>query len=131
MNSPVVLDSSALVAIALGEKRGERAKRVIREAPGQCFIHAVNAFEVFVVLARNEVSQADAWRAVSFGGVLVVDEIPEEMTLRAAALKIAHEHLSLGDCHCVAFAEEMGGCLLTTDERLASVSTSINMLHLM
>ena len=127
---PLVLDSSAMIAIALREKRGDQARRMIRAVPGNCFIHAVNAFEVVCVLIRKGVAKDGAWNVLTTGGVMIVDEIPSEMTRRAVDLKLEDQDLSLGDCHCLAFAEDIGGQLLTTDERLAGASKIVKTVHL-
>ena len=38
MSAPVVMDSSAMLAIALGERRGDTVLRAIRANPGHCYI---------------------------------------------------------------------------------------------
>ena len=131
MITPVIMDSSAMIAIALREKRGEQARQIIRSAPGSCFIHAVNAFEVVAVLMRRGLREADAQRAVTFGGVILVEETPEKLIYHAARIKDAHSDLSLGDCHCLAFAEEMKGYLLTTEEELTKALTTIKVIRLL
>jgi len=113
------MDSSAMLSIALSEKRGTSVVNLIRANPGSCYIHAANAVEVAYKLLERGVEENVAWDAVVFGGVFVVDDIPDRMSRRAARLKNDNQHLSLGDCLCLAFAEEMGGSLLTTDGRLA------------
>ena len=130
VKAPVVMDSSAMIAIALVESRGASVLQIIRANPGSCFIHSVNAYEVASRLMEEGVGFNEAWEASLFGGVLMVDEIPLDMSRRAVLLKNNNRHLSLGDCHCLAFAEGMGGSLLTTDERLAEASTIITAIHL-
>ena len=107
-----------MLAIALSEKRGGGVVNLIRANPGNCYIHAANAVEVAYKLLVRGVEETTAWDAVVFGGVFVVDDIPDRMSRRAALLKKDNEHLSLGDCLCLAFAEEMGGSLLATDKQL-------------
>ncbi len=46
MSSPIVLDASALIAIALGEQGDGIVADIMDAAAGNCFIHAINAFEV-------------------------------------------------------------------------------------
>ena len=130
MKAPVVMDSSAMIAVALQERRGSVVIDHVRAHPGNCFIHAVNAFEVVTVLVRKGLAEADAWNAVTFGGVLVSEEVTETMTRFAVALKLSNKDFSLGDCHCLAFAEEMGGSLLTTEGDLANAaSKAIKAVH--
>ena len=130
MSAPVVMDSSAMLAIALGERRGDAVMGIIRANPFHCYIHAINAYEVATRLMSDGVDIQEAWEAATLGGVQLVDEIPMDMSLRAVTLKGKHRYLSLGDCHCLAFAEEMGGQLLTTDERLADASKIVKAVHL-
>jgi PIN domain nuclease of toxin-antitoxin system len=130
MRPPVVMDSSAMSAIALAEQRARRVVEAIRAYPDACFIHSVNAYEVAAKLVGEGIDLPGAWKAATFGGVRIVTEITGKISLRAVELKIAAGDLSLGDCHCLAFAEGMGGCILTTDGRLAKASKIIETVYL-
>jgi len=130
IKAPVVMDSSAMIAIALAEPRARLVVETLRAHPGACYIHSVNAYEVAARLVSEGIELPEAWKAAAFGGVQIVSEIAAKMSLRAVEIKTGKESLSLGDCHCLAFAEGMGGSLLTTDERLAEASTIIKAIHL-
>ncbi len=120
--TPAILDASALLAIALDEPG---AADVVRHMiPGKTYIHAVNAFEVAAKLMAKAVSEADAWSAATFGGVITIDEAGIPINRRAARLKHANPHLSLGDCFCLALAEDMRGCAITSDGGFAIAETS-------
>ena len=130
MMEAFVMDSSAMLAIALGERRGKQAERAILANPGRCYIHSINAYEVACRLMSDGVDFVEAWKAAAFGGVRRLNFISLDMSLRAVRLKYARRDLSLGDCHCLAFAEEVDGTLLTTDSRLALASKIVKTVHL-
>ena len=119
MRAPVVMDSSAMIAIALAEPRARLAEEAIRAHPRGCFILSIHAYEVAAKLTEKGIDLPGAWRAATFGGVRMVNLVTAKMAFRAAEIKMARRDLSLGDCHCLAFAEGMNGCLLTTDGRMA------------
>jgi PIN domain nuclease of toxin-antitoxin system len=57
----VVLDASALVAIALFEPEREALLQRIQSAPGGVIIHAVNVFEVVSKLMSKGIPEMEAW----------------------------------------------------------------------
>jgi len=130
MNAPFVMDSSAMIAIAYEEKRGRTVWKTIRANIGSCHIHSVNAYEVAAKLMSSGASLVDAWKAATAGGVRLMDTISLDMSLRAVTLKQTYSDLSLADCHCLAFAEDIGGSLLTTDPYLADASKIVEAIHL-
>lgn len=119
--SSVILDASALLAIALDEPGAES---VVRYMASGAYIHAVNAFEVATKLMRKAVVEEDAWSAAAFGGVIMIDEAGSPINRRAARLKYENQHLSLGDCFCLALAEDMKGYVVTSDGGFAIAKTS-------
>lgn len=123
---PVILDASALLAIALDEPG---AGEVVRHmASGETYIHAVNAFEVAAKLMTKALTEEDAWSATAFGGVMTIDEAGNPINRRAARLKYANQHLSLGDCFCLALAEDMKGSVITSDGGFSIADTSANVI---
>lgn len=115
MSTPIILDASALLAIALREPGDDVVVKFIDSAVGNCFIHAINAFEVAYKLMAKDVTEAEAWDAAAFGGAVKVDDAGDYVGKRAARLKIANPSLSLGDCFCIALAEDLEGRVLTSD----------------
>lgn len=120
--TPVILDASALLAIALDERGAEDVVRYM--TAGQTYIHAVNAFEVATKLMAKTVTEEDAWMAVAFSGVVTIDDAGSPINRRAAKLKNGNQHLSLGDCFCLALAEDMKGRVITSDGGFAIAQTS-------
>lgn len=122
--TPVILDASALLAVALDERGAETVTRYMKAAPGAAFIHAVNAFEVASKLMARAVAEDEAWAAAAFGGAITVTDAGGSLGRRASRLKTANPHLSLGDCFCLALTEEMAGLALTGDGGFAIARTS-------
>lgn len=124
MNAPVIIDASALIAIALRETGDDVVIEVIDSAAGNCFIHAINAFEVAYKLMGKGILESEAWEAAAFGGAIKIDDAGDFVGKRAARLKVANPFLSLGDCFCIALAEDLGGRVLTGDGGFAKATTS-------
>jgi PIN domain nuclease of toxin-antitoxin system len=120
--TPAILDACALLAIALDEPgAGDVVRHMV---PGETYTHAVNAFEVAAKLMAKTVTEDDAWSAAAFGGVITIDEAGGPINRCAARLKYANRHLSLGDCFCLALAEDMKGSVITCDGGFAIAKTS-------
>lgn len=128
MSVPIVLDASALLAIALREPGDDVVASLMDTATGNCFIHAINAFEVAYKLMVRKVSEAEAWDAAAFGGAIKIDDAGDFVGKRAARLKISTPSLSLGDCFCIALAEDLEGRVLTSDGGFAKAKTSAEIL---
>jgi len=128
MSNPIILDASALIAIALREPGDDAVVRLMDSAVGNCFIHAINAFEVAYKLMNKDISETEAWDAAAFGGAIKIDDAGDFVGKGAARLKIANPSLSLGDCFCIALAEDMEGRILTSDGGFAKAKTSAEII---
>lgn len=128
MTETIVLDASALVAVALREPGGESVLDRIKSAPGNAIIPAVNVFEVVSKLTAKGMPEAEAWESADFGGILRIEDIGEHMLRNAVRLKQANPHLSLGDCFCLALAEEVEGCAVTSDGGFSTAKTSAHVV---
>ena len=120
--TPVILDASALLAIALNESGAGNVVRLM--VPSETYIHAINAFEVAAKLMAKTVTEDDAWSAAAFGGVITIDDAGSPINRRAARLKCLNPYLSLADCFCLALAEDMQGRVITSDGGFALAKTS-------
>lgn len=116
MSSPLVLDSSALLAITLHETGDDFVLTQIRSASAGALVHSVNVFEIVYKLVLRGIPEDAAWEAATFGGIEIVDDAGEALTKRAIHLKVNNLHLSMGDCYCVALAESVQGRVLTSDK---------------
>ncbi len=117
--------------MAKGEPGGDTVSEMVRQSSGNVFIHAINAFEVAYKLVLWGFSEEAAWRFIGIGGAIKVDDAGDYVGHRALRLKITAPHLSLGDCFCIALAEDLDGFVLTSDggfER-AKTDTEIVMIR--
>jgi PIN domain nuclease of toxin-antitoxin system len=124
----IVLDASALIAVALHEPGGEAVLDRIRSAPGNAIIHAINVFEVVSKLMAKGVPEAEAWESADFGGILRIEDVGDYMVRNAVRLKQANPHLSLGDCFCLALAEDVEGYALSSDNGFSIAKTSADVV---
>lgn len=124
MTSPVVLDSSALLAVFFREPGGDVVLDHIDESGEGAFIHAVNAFEVVSKLRFRGLVEENAWDAMRHGRINRIEEADENFLRCALRVKYSAPSLSLGDCFCIAQAESMGGLCLTSDKGFLNADTS-------
>ncbi len=111
--SEVVLDASAVLAVAKNEPGAARV-RAVRE---RAVLSAVNAAEVYAKLLAGGMPEgqvADGLRTI-IGTVVPFDD---GQARRAAALHARTRHLglSLGDCVCLALGHERNTLVLTADQ---------------
>lgn len=124
MTAPLILDSSALIAVALHEPGGDAVIAHIQKSGAGVLLHAVNAFEVVAKLRERGLSEEDAWGAVQMNRIRRVTEIDDEMIRLATNLKREASHLSMGDCFCLALAEYFEGTCLTSDNGFSTAKTT-------
>lgn len=118
VGSPVVLDSSAVLAFMLGENGAARVGPTL--AGG--LLSSVNLCEIVTKLAeRGEDAATVHADVLAFG----VDVMPfsSEHALQAAQLRPLTKHLglSLGDRACLALGLERGANVLTADKAWAGL----------
>lgn len=128
MISTLILDASALIAIALHEPGGDAVLEHIEKSGAGVLLHAVNAFEVVAKLRERGLSENDAWNAVQMNRIRRVTEIDDEMILLATNLKHQSPHLSMGDCFCLALAEYFEGTCLTSDSGFSTAKTTATVM---
>ncbi len=122
MAERIVLDSSAALAVVLGERGAGRVREVVeRAATGQLLVLELFWLEVVNVLVRRHGWDPDA----VVGAVRELDElgpetVAQDRPLLLAALDLASTHgISAYDAAHLALAEAAEADLLTLDERLA------------
>lgn len=128
MSETIVLDASALLAVALHERGGDKVLEHIRSAPGNAVVHAVNVFEVVSKLMEKGMPEPDAWESADFGGIIRIEDVGDYMLRSAVRLKRANPHLSLGDCFCLALAEDVEGYAITSDGGFDIAQTSAKVI---
>lgn len=113
----MVLDACALIAAQRGEPGGEKLLEWLADADRQVIMHGLNLCEVFYdALRRDSSTQLDSLFAdVDALGISVETQLGFELIDRAGRLKAHWRRVSLADCVALALAEQLGGCLVTTD----------------
>lgn len=128
MTSTLILDASALIAVALHEPGGDAVLAHIQKSGAGALLHAVNAYEVVAKLRERGLSENDAWNAVQLNRIRRVTEIDDDMIRLAANLKRQSPHLSMGDCFCLALAEYFEGACLTSDNGFSTAKTTATVI---
>ncbi len=122
MKTPIVFDSSALLAIAFDESGAEAAQSSL----GEGIMSAVNASEVvgrFVDLGLGRL-QAQEW-LLRYG--IPIFAFDEASAIAAGALRGATRSagLSLGDRACIALARRESGSVITADRNWARLDLGV------
>lgn len=113
MNKAVVLDTSAIIAAYNDEPGGENVKKY-RDSS---YLSSVNLAEAIIVFGRIDVPpvRARAFVDMLVREIVVFDE--EQAELTAALHKEAKKYgLSLGDCACLALAQNRKIAVVTADK---------------
>ena len=116
----VVFDSSAVLAIAFGERGADRAA----DALGDGVISAVNAAEVVARLVERGASDEDA-RESLHGFGLAIRPFDESLAIATGLLRWST--LSLGDRACLALARRERATVLTADRNWAALELGLEM----
>lgn len=117
----VVVDSSSLAAVVLGEPDAERHLAVLTANAGDVHLSAASAVELGIVVAAKQEAEAteDLQRLIALIGVTTVPFDADQAAVAVAAWrrfgKGRHPAgLNLGDCFSYALAAVSGSALLFT-----------------
>lgn len=127
MKTRKVLDAYALLAYLKGEGGHLRVKEMLASADADLLINAVNAGEVYYILARARgVREGEYFLSVILPSlpVTVVDNSFEEV-IEAARLKAAYA-LSFADCFAAATAIRERAPLVTGDREFAKLARAVD-----
>jgi predicted nucleic acid-binding protein len=116
-DSILILDACALIAAQRGEEGGEKLLEWLADADRQVIMHGLNLCEVFYdALRRDSSTHLDSLFADANAlGIRIETELGFGLIERAGRLKAHWRRISLADCVALALAEQLGGCLVTTD----------------
>ena len=133
MNSRVsrlILDSSAIIAVIYDEPGSDNVRETLASPPPNGLVlHGINAFEVASALTRRDpIPETEACRLAIPKNVDLVLDIYPSTWQRAVAIKTRCRNLSLGDCFCLAFAEDIGAAILTGDRLFQEAGSLANIL---
>jgi ribonuclease VapC len=118
----VVLDSSAVLALLLGEPGGQRVVPHLDKA----ILSAVNASEVHTRLIHLGEPPATAWQRLTALRCDIWPFTSEQARIAAELISITRPYgLSLGDRACLALAMERNATACTADKAWQSLSLGI------
>lgn len=127
MKTKKVLDAYALLAYLKGESGHLRVKEMLAADDLDLLINAVNAGEVFYILARARgLREADVFLNVILPSlpIQVIDNSFEQV-IEAARLKVAHA-LSFADCFAAATAVRERAALVTGDKEFEKLGRAMD-----
>jgi ribonuclease VapC len=114
----MVIDTSALVAILLGEPDAERFARAVGDAPVR-LLSAVNRVELSCLIEgrKGETGRADVEVLLRDGGFDIVSVTPQQAEIAVDAFRRFgrgrhRARLNIGDCFAYALATATGHTLL-------------------
>ncbi len=112
-----VFDSSALLSVTEDEEGGPEVLRLMNAEPKSCFIHALNAAEVFYQISRVSDVLTARLRLDEFFERGLIERADLDLTFRedVAQLKADWRRISLADCCGVALARRLGREFVTSD----------------
>ncbi len=122
----VVLDSSAVLAMVLGEPGGEKVRAAIVSPLYSISISAVNWCEVLTKLGQKSSIMTTERLTAILPGVEVVPFGQAEAE-QVASLAKSCPDISLGDRACLALASFLGATAWTTDRIWAKMSVCANL----
>jgi PIN domain nuclease of toxin-antitoxin system len=125
-----VLDASALLAVSKGERGADFVMELINSK--DCVISSVNMAEVGTRLLDLGLPIHELGRGIAQFNVDVID-FNQEQALACAALRPLTKSagLSLGDRACIALAQLMQGCVVTSDRAWLDISEATKIKVLM
>ncbi len=122
----MVLDSSALLAVLLGETGSDRVVAIL---PGAA-MSAANLAEVLTKVEQRGLDSEAAYGHVLALGVQIIPVEPLHARLAAKISRAPRSlNLSLGDRLCIALAIALGSEVLTSDRAMAQFRAGTN-VHL-
>ncbi|MCC8179474.1 MAG: PIN domain-containing protein [Planctomycetes bacterium] len=127
---PLILDSSALLAVLFKEVGAAFVIDNIHDAGVENYIHGVNACEVAYKLIGRGFDPGLAWKFSPFAGIRQIDLIKGQIGDRVVSLKTAHPFLSIADCFAISLGEKLKGRVLTSDKRFSEADTSAEIVPL-
>jgi len=124
--SPILLDSSAVIALIEDEDGADRVEEVLRE--GGALLPWLALLEVHYI-TRQEAGEEEADRRLVLlkgSDCEILWDVDETLMLTASALK-AERRLSLADALIAAYARRRGAVLLHKDPEFEAVADAVEL----
>jgi len=124
--SPILLDSSAVIALIEDEDGADRVEEVLRE--GGALLPWLALLEVHYI-TRQEAGEEEADRRLVLlkgSDCEILWDVDETLMLTASALK-AERQLSLADALIAAYARRRGAVLLHKDPEFEAVADAVEL----
>lgn len=120
----LVFDSNALIASLHDEEGGDLVQNLLLDPEHTCLIHAANLCEVYYEFRRLGGEQAAQAVLLDLhnAGLLVREDMDEELWLEAGRIKADFRRISLADCFCAALSSRVGGEVVTADKEFAPLA---------
>jgi PIN domain nuclease of toxin-antitoxin system len=121
-----VFDANALIAYLNGEQGEELVEGLLTDPQNECFVHATNLCEVFYDFRRTggeDVAQS-ALLDLRNAGLMLRDDMDEDLWQEAGRTKADLKRISLADCFCAALAERVDGAVVTADAEFRPLADS-------
>lgn len=120
IEGPVILDSSAVIALLDREAGWEVTRQILRDHPGRLHMHSLNVCEVLYHARRKrkdnpEAGIADTRALLAAMGIAEHADMDAALVDTAARLKADIAKVSLADCLLLALAQRLGGTAVTAD----------------
>ncbi len=115
----LVMDACALIAYLHAEPGAEIVKESLSGSFDVCLAHAINLCEVYYGI-RREFGEQAAQQAVAKlrkAGLSIREDMDGQLWQAAGRIKADYRRVSLADCLCAAFANRIGGEVVTADRR--------------
>ena len=118
-DSVFILDACALIALLEDEPGARVVEDLLQDPANHCFIHEVNACEVYYDLHRRGETEDAENLAVLFTeyGLEILETLPLDLWRTAGKLKAEWRKISLADCFALALTMREEGILVTSDHR--------------
>jgi len=113
----LIIDACALIAYLKDEPGAEIVDLSLQSSFFVCFAHAINLCEMYYGIRRDYGEQTAQQAVARFrnAGLIIREDLDENLWLVAGRIKADYRRVSLADCLCAALANRIGGEVVTAD----------------
>ncbi len=119
-----IFDTSAIIALMLGEQGSDVVEKITVSSSGSCCIHSVNYVELYYKMGRiggpdTAKFAVERLRRIK---ISVTDISGYAFLHRVGEIKNLFPALSLGDCYAIGLSEWLKGVVVTSDRHFSKAS---------